>query len=173
MKRILCGLIFWLTCAHAAHADRISGTYAFDVAYYTESGFGELAEGSGSFELRNDHVLDFELSVLDFTWTEDDLVGDCYCWINEPENGLPALPGFVRLDFANEDGYGSLIWRFAALGYFDSSISAGQYDLYANYYEYRSGYLFVVPEPPPLAIFALAFLVAVTRRRTSLRRSAG
>ena len=42
MKRILYGLIFWLTCAHAAHADGISGELAFDVLYYTEGGFGEL-----------------------------------------------------------------------------------------------------------------------------------
>jgi len=171
MKRILYGLIFWLTCAHAAHADGISGELAFDVLYYTEGGFGVLVEGSGFFELRNNHVLDFELSVLDFTWTEDDLVGDCDCLVQEPE----PLRGFLGLDFANEDGYGSLFWRFAGDGYFESGISAGEYDLYAEYYEYRSGYLFVVPgvpvpEPPALAIFALAFLVAVTPRRTSLRR---
>jgi hypothetical protein len=113
-------------------------------------------------------VLDFELSVLDFSWTEDDLVGDCFCLVQEPE----PLRAFLGLDFANEDGYGSLFWRFAGDGYFESGISAGEYDLYAEYYEYRSGYLFVVPEPPPLAIFALAFLVlvAVAPRRTSMRR---
>ena len=164
MKRIIYGLLLSLTCMHAAHADRMTGTATFDVPYF-DGGF--VAEGSGFFELRSDHVIDFEFSVLGFTWTEDDIVGDCDCVVEEDVGvGQEPYPDLISLIFASDDGNVWIEWGFGGPGYFESYVDAGQYNLASNYSTFSSFEILIVPEPPALALFALAFLAAAKRRHT-------
>ena len=167
MKRIIYGLLLSLTCMHAAHADRMTGTATFDVPYWDYYGAGFVAEGSGFFELRSDHVIDFEFSVLGFTWTEDDIVGDCDCVVEEDVGvGDEPYPDLISLVFASNDGNVWIEWGSGGSGYFESYVDAGQYHLASNYSTFSEFDILIVPEPPALALFALAFLAAAKRRHT-------
>ena len=75
-------------------------------------------------------------------------------------------PDLISLTFANDDGSGVLEWGFGGPGYFFSYVDAGQYELASVGTTFDEFEILIVPEPPALALFALAFLAAAKRRHT-------
>lgn len=157
--------VAWLCFACVpAHAETISGTGEFSIALLDNPDYF----GTGSFELERGRLVDFELTVLGTTWTEDDMRERCHCELVR-DSGLGTIDPHIGL-FGD---FGYLIWDFHqdafSMAYADGNVGFGGVT--------RGGVgnvdgplsldfrIVDVPEPGTLTLFALGLLGFVVVRQ--------
>ena len=163
MRRIC--LFAVLALCLPAHANTITADGSFDIAYY-EHGSIVVPSGTGSFSLRENRIVDFDLTYLGRTWDLDDVLSlTCPRYICSPDGD--GQLDLILIEF--EDGF--LLWDFHQ-GLFSMAVLGlrGMSEVNSEGQQASGGFTSFshsinIPEPGAALMFGLGLIgLALTRR---------